>query len=89
MTILRGLLVMRAGGRELTTGTRVPGFATQLSHTGENGADHLGVVCLPILQSSIFDERWPQSEPLGYMRLGNGPNHDVLGTELAAREEPR
>ena len=61
-------------------------FATRIIHAGENRSEFLGAVALPIFQTSIYDERWSQSEGLRYMRLSNSPNHDALGAKLAALE---
>ena len=61
-------------------------FATRIIHAGENRSEFLGAVALPIFQTSIYDERWAQSEGLRYMRLSNSPNHDALGAKLAALE---
>lgn len=61
-------------------------FATRVIHAGENRADFLGAITLPIFQSSIYDERWSGGGGLRYLRRSNSPNHDVLGAKLAALE---
>jgi hypothetical protein len=70
-------------------GSRAAGFVTQLIHAGESRSRYLGAARLPILQPSVFDERWLPSEILRYTRRSSCPHPAERGTRLTAPQGPR
>jgi len=60
---------------------------TRLIHAGEIRPGIEGAVELPIFQSANFESVEGEAyHDIKYMRLGNSPNHAVLGAKLAALE---
>jgi len=68
-------------------GVRRRSLDTRLIHAGEIRPGIEGAVELPIFQSANFESVEGEAyHDIKYMRLGNSPNHAVLGAKLAALE---
>jgi cystathionine beta-lyase/cystathionine gamma-synthase len=62
-------------------------FSTRLVHAGEITPRIAGAVTLPIFQNTVFEyDGGSAYVDIPYPRLGNLPNHTVLGRKLAALE---
>jgi cystathionine beta-lyase/cystathionine gamma-synthase len=61
-------------------------FETRAVHAGALRPRVQGAVVTPIFQSSAFELHGEGSSGVGYIRLGNTPNHRVLAERIAALE---
>jgi cystathionine beta-lyase/cystathionine gamma-synthase len=62
------------------------GTATRSIHAGRLDPRLQGAITTPIFQSSTFEYHGEEYHDVGYLRLSNSPNHQVLGRRIAALE---
>jgi len=60
---------------------------TKALHAGSPRPRIGGAVVTPVFQSSTFEYHGEDYHDVGYMRLSNTPNHEVLARRIAALEE--
>jgi cystathionine beta-lyase/cystathionine gamma-synthase len=60
---------------------------TKALHAGSPRPRIGGAVVTPVFQSSTFEYRGEGYHDVGYLRLSNSPNHEVLARRIAALEE--
>jgi cystathionine beta-lyase/cystathionine gamma-synthase len=62
------------------------GPSTTAIHAGRLNPRLQGAITTPIFQSSTFEYHGEDYHDVGYLRLSNSPNHQVLGQRIAALE---
>ncbi len=62
------------------------GKSTEAIHAGAIHPRVLGAVTTPIFQSSTYEYHGEDYHNVGYMRLSNSPNHEVLARRIAVLE---
>ena len=65
------------------------GKSTEAIHAGSIHPRVKGAVTTPIFQSSTYEYHGENYHDVGYLRLSNSPNHQVLGQRIAALEGRR
>ena len=60
---------------------------TKSLHAGSPRPRIGGAVVTPVFQSSTFEYHGEEYHDVGYLRLSNSPNHEVLARRLASLEQ--